>query len=83
MANIVNVELQAVSGAITLAKRTLDDVLARVTRDPGPTQDPAVQQTLATIIATAQAATGVAQQIQALGNPAGGGGGGGVVGAGG
>jgi hypothetical protein len=80
MSNIVVVELQAIAGGLQLAKRTLDDVLARVTRDPGPANDPAALLALTNIIATSQAATAVAQQIQVLANPTGGGG---VVGAGG
>jgi hypothetical protein len=64
--NIVIVELQAIAGGIALAKRTLDDVQARVTANPGPQQDPAAQAALATIIGTSQLITQEAQQIQAL-----------------
>jgi hypothetical protein len=67
MANIVVVELQAIAGGLQLAKRTLDDVLARVAGDPGPIQDPAAQAALNTIIATSQLITTEAQQIQRLG----------------
>lgn len=71
MADISIVELQAVAGGLLLAKRTLDDVLARVTVNPGPVNDPAAQAALATIIATSQAITQESQQIQAVGNPTG------------
>lgn len=74
MANITIVELQAVAGGLQLAKRTLDDVLARVGKDPGPIQDPAAQAALASITASTQAITTDTQQIQAAGNPTGGGG---------
>lgn len=66
MSDIVNVELQAIAGGLALAKRTLDDVLARVTVNPGPQNDPAKQQSLQNIVATAQLITTEAQQIQAV-----------------
>ena len=76
MADITVVELQAIAGGLTLAKRTLDDVLARVTVSPGPVQDPAGPgaQALATIIATSQLINQEALQIKALANPTGAGG---------
>lgn len=69
MADIVIVELQAIAGGLALAKRTLDDVLARVAGNPGPIQDPAGQgaQALNAILATSNLITAEAQQIQALG----------------
>jgi hypothetical protein len=72
-ANIVDVELQAISGGLQLAKRTLDDVLARVTVNPGPTQDPVALTALTSIIATSQLIMQEAQQIQTIMNPTGGG----------
>ncbi len=76
MADITVVELQAIAGGLALAKRTLDDVLARVTVNPGPVQDPAGPgaQALNAIIATSKLITAEAQQIQALANPTGAGG---------
>ena len=65
--NPVSFELRAIAGGLQLAKRTLDDVLARVQRDPGPMQDPAVQASLTDILTTSQAITAETQQIQALG----------------
>ena len=67
MANITLVELQAAAGGLQLVKRTLDDVLARVGKDPGPMQDPAAQAAVAAILASTQAITVEAQQIQAAG----------------
>jgi len=67
MADIAVVELQAVAGGLALAKRTLDDVLARVGRDPGPANDPAAIQALNNIVATSGLITQEAQQIQAIG----------------
>jgi len=64
MADAITVELQAVSGALHLAKRAMDDVVARVTRDPGPQQDPAKLALLADIITTSQAIGQEAQQVQ-------------------
>jgi len=72
MADIVSVELQAILGGLVLAKRTLDDVLARVTADPGPHQDPATLATLTKIVSTSQLITAEAQQIQTILNPTGG-----------
>ena len=66
MSDIVTVELQAIAGGLALAKRTLDDVLARVTVNPGPQNDPAKAQALQTIIATSQLITAEAQQVQAI-----------------
>lgn len=65
--NIVIVELQAIAGGLQLAKRTLDDVFARVTKDPGPIQDPAAQAALTSIIATSQLITTEGQQVQVAG----------------
>ncbi len=67
MANPVIFEIRAVAGGLHLAKRTLDDVLAKVTSSPGPVQDPAFQAALADIMATLPALTTDANQIQALG----------------
>jgi hypothetical protein len=67
MTDIVIVELQAIAGGLALAKRTLDDVLARVTVNPGPQQDPAAKAALASIVGTSQLITQEAQQIQAIG----------------
>ncbi len=72
MANIVDVELQAISGGLALAKRTLDDVFARVTINPGPPQDPVAIAAIAAIIATSNAILTEAQQIQTIINPTGG-----------
>jgi hypothetical protein len=69
MANPVIFEIRAVAGGLHLAKRALDDVLAKVTNNPGPVQDPAFQAALADILATSPAVTADAQQIQGLGNP--------------
>jgi hypothetical protein len=66
MANPIIFELQAVAGGLHLAKRGLDDVLAKVTSNPGPIQDPAAVAALTDIVATSQAITAEAQQIQAL-----------------
>jgi len=76
MASIIDVELTAVSGGLQLAKRTLDDVLARVTVNPGPPYDPAAIASIAAIIATAQSIVTESQQIQTIlqsSNPTGGG----------
>jgi hypothetical protein len=76
--DIIVAELQAIAGGLQLAKRTLDDVQARVTVNPGPQQDPAAQATamaaLASIIGTAGLIGPEAQNIQNLmnSNPAGG-----------
>jgi hypothetical protein len=74
--NIIVVELQAIAGGIALAKRTLDDVLARVQSSPGPVQDPAGQTTamnaLAAIIGSSALITPEATQIQGMLTPAGG-----------
>jgi hypothetical protein len=78
--DIIVVELQAIAGGLQLAKRTLDDVLARVTVNPGPINTPGDQATamaaLASIIGTAGLIVPEAQQIQTLMSspPAGGGG---------
>ncbi|HEY1957738.1 MAG TPA: hypothetical protein VGH28_19090 [Polyangiaceae bacterium] len=69
MADISIIELQAVAGGLRLAKRTLDDVLARVGRDPGPINDPAAQTALQAILDTSAALNAEAKQIQALGAP--------------
>ena len=66
MADAVTLELQAVSGALLLAKRTLDDVANRVGRDPGPPSDPAKLQALTNIIASSQAITQQAQNVQTI-----------------
>ena len=65
--NIVVAELQAVAGGLLLAKKTLDDVLARVTIDPGPVQDPAAQNALASILASTGSMQAEATQIQTMG----------------
>jgi len=76
MANIITTELQMIAGGLQLAKRTLDDVLARVQVGPGPQQDPAALAALTTIIGTSGLITPEATQIQTiLTTPAGGGGG--------
>ncbi len=67
MADISIIELQAVAGGLRLAKRTLDDVLARVTTNPGPINDPAAQTALKAIVDTGNAIVAEAQRIQALG----------------
>lgn len=67
MADISIIELQAVAGGLRLAKRTLDDVLARVTTNPGPINDPAAQAALQDILSTSAAINTEAKQIQALG----------------
>jgi len=64
--NIVITELQAVAGALVLAKKTMDDALARVTINPGPQQDPAAQAALASIAATSLLINQEAVQIQNL-----------------
>lgn len=66
MADVVTVELQAVSGALHLAKRAMDDVVARVTKDPGPLQDPAKLALLTDIITNSQAITLQAQNVQTI-----------------
>lgn len=75
MADIVNVELQAVSGGLQLVQRTLQDILNRVTVNPGPIQTPAAIALLGTILASTQTAAATTQQLQAIANPTGGGGG--------
>lgn len=67
MTDITIIELQAVAGGLRLAKRTLDDVLVRVQKDPGPINDPAAQTALRAILDTTQALTAEAKQIQAAG----------------
>jgi hypothetical protein len=68
MADIVTIELQTISGGLHLAKRALDDVFAKVTANPGPTQDPQKMQLLADIISTSQLINQEATQIQAIFN---------------
>ena len=73
--NIIVVELQAIAGGLALAKRTLDDVLARVQTSPGPIQDPAGQtaamNAIAAIIGTSSLITPEGTQIQGMLTPAG------------
>lgn len=69
MADITIIELQAVAGGLRLAKRTLDDVAARVGRDPGPINEPAAQTALQAILDTSRAIMDEAAQIQAAGAP--------------
>ncbi len=66
MSDIVIVELQAIAGALLIAKRTLDDVLARVTINPGPAQDPAAHAALTGILGTSQLIAADVEQIQAV-----------------
>ncbi len=68
MANPVIFEIRAVAGGLQLAKKGLDDVLAKVTISPGPTQDPAFQAALTDIMAALPALTADANQIQAMGS---------------
>lgn len=66
MTDLVIVELQAIAGTLLIAKRTLDDVLARITINPGPAQDPAAHSALMSIIGTAKLVAAEAEQIQAV-----------------
>jgi hypothetical protein len=71
MAKIDN-QLQDVVTKLTNATNTLNTVLGEVQIGPGPTQDPAATTSVTSILASAQAIIGVANQIMAFVNPAGG-----------
>ena len=66
--NIDLTELTAIAGGLTLAKKALDDVFARVTVAPGPIQNPQGIALANSIVSTSQLINAEAQQVLQIAN---------------